>query len=173
MDNNNLDLPEYGPIFHLRFDFAGELGFLDHVRQPLPLEAAAEYCRRVLKKAFSFSAARAINAERQRYRPPRFFMYVVAIPPKSKEWQYWIHDGVSWMRTDDQGLFVDMLTRATVAQGKPPGTPTPLFPLVPAEPLDRWRLASMAVLHDTQRSLAAVVLFAQAQDHLKFNRLTT
>ena len=159
--------------FHLRWDFPGEAGFWDHVRQPLTLEAAADYCRKILKKAFSFAAAESINAERRRYQPPRFFLYLVAIPPKSLQWQFWIHDGTSWLQVDDQGLFRDMLIRATVAQGKPPGTLTPIFPLIPAEPLDRWRLASMAVLHDTQSSLATVMPFERAQECLKFNRQTT
>jgi hypothetical protein len=161
------------PSFHLRFDFPAELGFLDHVRQPLSLEAAADYCRTVVRKAFSFGAAKAINAERQRYQPPRFFLYLIAVPPKARQWQAWIHDGTSWLQVDDQGLFNDMLIRATVAQGKPPGTLTPIFPLIPAEPQDQWKLAPMAVLHDTQRSLAAVVPFEQARTHLKFNRQTT
>lgn len=158
------------PSFHLRFDFPAELGFLDHVRQPLPLEAAADYCRQTLKRAFSYAAAESINAERRRYQPPRFFVYLVAIPPKSKDWQYWIHDGTAWLRVDGRGLFGDMLDRATVAQGKPPGTFTLIFPPVPAEPAEQSTLPPLAVLHDTERSLAKVMPFEQAQECLKLNR---
>ena len=157
------------PATFLRADFPGEVGFVDHVRQPLSLEAAADYCRKVLKRAFSFSAAAEINSERRQYRPPRFFVYLVAIPPKSKDYQYWIHDGTTWLRVEGEGLFGDMLCRATVAQGKKPGTLTPIYPLAPAQPAEQWTLAPLAVLHDTERSVATVMPHARALLCLKAN----
>jgi len=170
---NDLEFLRQLPCFHLRFDFAAELGFLDHVRQPLTTEAAAAYCRRVLRQVFSFAEVAAINAQRRQYPLPRFFMYLGAVAPTAKDVHPWITDGPSWFRTEDQGLFSDMVGRARVALGGPPGQLTLIYPLVPAAPVDQWILPDLVVLHDTRQSVATVIALPSAKHYLTHNRQTT
>jgi hypothetical protein len=166
---NAVELPANVPLFKLRFDFAIELGFLDHMRAPVTPQVLADYCRLVFKKPFAHGEAQKLNALTRQYPYKRFFLYCGLIAPQQTDCRPWIFDGRHWLPTEAEGLYRDMLDRAALAEGRPVGGRPEIFPLPLATPVDRWTYPTRVVLHDTHRALAGVVSYATAKAILEFN----
>jgi hypothetical protein len=165
----NIELPKDVTRFRLRFDFAIEMGYQDHVRTVIAEKAEAERCKRQRKEQLTQEEVEKL-AELGGYANRRFFLYFGLIAPKQSAPRPWIWEGSTWFRVaEEAGLYRDMLSRAALSTGRPLDAPPAIYPRPTRSPAQYWTYPGWVVLHDTRQALAAVVPYPIGKSFLKFN----
>lgn len=161
------EIPKQRPSFHLRSDFAFEIGFVDTLRAPVTAESFAETCRTTLKQVFSWTAFQVFNRDRAQYAAPRYILAGGTIRPGQTTPIPFLTDGARWFfPPPDDGLFADLLARVGVVVKPPKGQLSAVY----SQPLEtvsqKWTHPEWCVLHDAESSTGEVWSMKEACDAL-------
>jgi hypothetical protein len=144
------DLLAY-PSFHLRFDFAYEIGFVDRLRTPVSREKfAARYRRSIQDGGITYDQYVDVVNCRQ---VPRFVGLFTYILPDRLDVVPGITGGGVHVRVDYAGLFEDAVRKTSAVLGRPV-CECPILLSTPSEVQTNVRYPGAFLMHDAERARA-------------------
>ena len=156
------------PSFFLRWDFAFESGFVDHLRREVSQEEFASICQKAGEQASSLKSIEAFNAQRSQTPAPRYILAGGAIRPGATTPIPLLFDGTTVMLLDSKcGLFADILARVALVAPPRKGEASRILhkPLEASQ--KTWARPEFAVVHDAMTSTAEVWSWPEAWEALK------
>ncbi len=153
------------PQFHLRPDFAAEIGFVDFLRDPIPPEAFAARAQQKHARGevelLTYDEYCAVKANTP---ISRWYALCAPVSMGEKNPTAVISDRVHNMAVDYDGLFRDMTIRVNHSLGLGPDAPCPIVVPAQAEPATMHIYPTFFVYHDSEISRAYVVPYEQLRN---------
>ncbi len=155
----DIAFPPGAKLFSLRPDFADELCAFDAARAPLPKADVDEFYAKLGVTRIGALMVQLLNERRRHFIPGRWVVYYSMVPKQTTRVVPVVCDGpqavsLAW---DESGLLEGLAKKAADSLGVAPWNFTDVFMDSPASAPASTLVSRSAVLHDTEKGVAAVL----------------